>query len=216
MKKGKILLVMLAILLALGMVMGCGDLGNKEPTNPVTPGGDDEEDFYEDVVSKYIGVYETKYGTITETIKFGQNFFNISDSDNDELKFTITEWVDADEKDIVALEGFDTKDYTIVFKFIGKIMSSMTKTNTDNPVPDDAGGSHYLSSTFTAPGFTQADVKADGTGPDAWMYLYLNVAGDNPEFVRTSFISDAHKNPAKIVQKSSTDKAARIYKFKNK
>jgi len=211
MKKGKILLVMLAILLALGMVMSCGDLGNKEPTDPKPPAGGNDKD--DDVVPAWaIGVYisDTSTPNVKETIKFGGNIFNITWGDtSDFLNFTITKWEDISEipANVAGLLNADADDVG-AFKFTGKIMSQKG----------------YVPSTYTVPGGVATDVDAEGKGPDFTMYLYFVAklkTGVNPDaadfdeddssnytltFVRTSFSKDgSNKN---IVESSSK---TRIY-----
>jgi len=161
-------------------------------------------DLYSDdeVPEEYIGVYKCTYAStaggsnVTETIRFGANTFNISDDENthsdaDFLNFTITKW------EIVA--PIDTT-YTDAYKFTGKIVDQ----------------NDYVPSTYTAPGasdtaggaFSASDVKADGTGPDCFMYIYIKPSDGS--FKRSAFTKSTTARPAVVTGAGATTGAARI------
>jgi hypothetical protein len=140
------------------------------------------------------GTYTTKYknssGTeITETIIITESQFKISDNSGgrtgdaaDYLDFKIVKWE-------IGVVPEDYVEYTGAFKFTGKIL----------------GQRGYCPSDKTAPKFTDADVDADGKGPDCWMSIYFSGETGSITFIRTSFskagnvnngvVTDAAKSP---------------------
>jgi len=203
-----------------GVTSGPKNLGEGDKTVDAT------EDFYpniQDAAKKYqadntnykdektyFGTYTTIYKSglandlrdVTETIKLSETLFTISDNEkvvfktgtvDDSLEFTIKEWTNIDNPDIT----YKTK-YPNAFKFKGK----MTKQVGTSFVPSPR--------TAPSPGFSSADVKADESGPDCWMYVYFDSTYDGFTFVRTAF-SKTDTNGAVI---KGTDGADRVYSLK--
>jgi len=134
------------------------------------------------------GIYTTKYTssskTVTETVDLGETKFNISDDENgttnpDHLDFKITDWKEIATADLPK----DATDagYIGGYKFTGKMISQKGYTT----------GS---TTSQTAPGFTAADVKEDGTGPECWMYIYFKGTAPNITFIRTPFSKSGNLN----------------------
>jgi len=131
------------------------------------------------------GTYTTTYTnqsnkSITETVTLtagvnGNNdIFYISDNETnpvDFLNFRIDSWTEVSVPT-------DQPTYTGAWKFTGKILSQKS----------------YTPSGQTAPGFSTADVKADGTGPECWMYIYFKGTAPNITFIRTPFSKSGNLN----------------------
>ena len=154
------------------------------------------------------GTYTTQYTSgqqaknITETIELTETQFLIYDDDvgtteatRDFIKFKITKW----EQATVPTEA-TYATYTGAYKFTGKIIGAR------GYIPASAQAK-------TAPGFTIDDVKADGTGPDAWMFIYFKTNADSSiTFIRTPFSKEGNVVVnSDIVTNANNNSPPRVY-----
>jgi len=154
------------------------------------------------------GTYTTQYTSgqqaknITETIELTETQFLIYDDDvgtteatRDFIKFKITKW----EQATVPTEA-TYATYTGAYKFTGKIIGAR------GYIPASAQAK-------TAPGFTFNDVKADATGPDAWMFIYFKTNADSSiTFIRTPFSKEGNVVVnSDIVTNANNNSPPRVY-----
>jgi hypothetical protein len=140
----------------------------------------------------FLGTYTASSGTnITETILFSdEKSFRISDNsktagqDQDFLTFTIDEWAKA------SVPSTYTATYKTGYKFSGKI----------------TGGSGYIPSDNTAPGFQTSDVNST----KCHMYIYCTgtAAAGNYTFIRTAFSKETGTDSTTAI---STSSQIRVY-----
>lgn len=154
-------------------------------------------------VSNNFGTYTVKLSDADdaniETVVLSEGELYIKDDTNgagktpDDLKFKIITWEEVTPPSAVV--GTFPKGY----KFSGKIISAY----------DD--GSDYIPSTYTAPGTTMADVKADESGPTFYMYIYFSGETGSITFVRTAFTKKADETPNIVIIHGSSPAKNRVY-----
>jgi hypothetical protein len=150
------------------------------------------------------GTYTTKYTSgspakdVTETIELAEGKFLIYDNDvgttaatRDFIEFNIKKWESAS---VPTEAAYAT--YTGAYKFTGKIIGAK------GYIPANA-------QSKTAPGFGTADVVANETGPDVWMFIYFKTNADGSiTFIRTPFSKEGNVN-AGIV--TGANNSPRVY-----
>jgi len=144
-------------------------------------------------IAAFRGTYKVSYrsaasintANIVETIDLTDvNKFVISDANVatsntvvDKLEFRIDEW------DYATTPGAYAATYPNAFMFKGKILSST--------------GGYYGTTSQTGKGIVIGDIKADGSGPDCWMYLYFS--GDG-KVIRTPFTKSGATENTDVVR----------------
>jgi len=189
MKKRNLLLVMLAVLLAFGLVIGC-DL------DPV------ESDPFASYYQDYQTTYKISTVSYTETIKITKDLITfydnaVADTANpDFIKFEVTKWENASVPGNVNTDYPDAvKEFTKGVKIFGVITDAKPKDaswSADATVKVLYGGA-------TCPGITEQDITDE---TELYFYLYFTDE-DDPEdlhFVRSSIYKagiTGQQNPIK-------------------
>jgi len=163
----------------------------------------DITDFFSKPGATDFGTYKTTYtntgGTsITETVVLSATEFKISDtavsgSNPDQLTFKIEKWESAAVPS--GLTG-----YTGAYKFTGRILSQKNYVPSGKTAPEASG---FTNATVAA------DVKADGTGTECWMYVYFKGETGSITFVRSAFSKTGGTENKAIVTDGSN--ANRVY-----
>jgi len=192
MKKRNLLLVMLAVLLAFGLVIGCDlEPGNGEPG---------EEEWTPD--DGFFGTYEAQYNSLIETIVFEKDKFTISDDsktngvlNGDFLEFAI-EYFD----EITNIPDDFKTDYPKGFVFKGKITDA-------KPIAADTATNKNIYGNQTGPNLSQSDINKTYLK----MFIYYNDSGTKFTFIRTAFVKDSDPTPNVIRVSTAAGAALRIY-----
>jgi len=160
-------------------------------------------------VKTNFGVYTGKgfQDNVTETIELLEKSFFVSDNSQaadatkDTLTFRIDKWEEIATKDLPS--EATSGGYTGGYKFTGKIIGA-----TAGPQP--SGNLGYIGSNATAPGFTMADVKENGSGPDCWMFIYFKGEIGSITFIRTPFSKTGNVNEGLVKTPPNTG-TVRVY-----
>ncbi len=163
--------------------------------------GPPPEETVLDRAKKYFATYKTTYGSTNDSVIISENELKIIETggSSDYLNFAIDTWEDVDNipgdiKDPSV--SVSESDFKNGFKITGKITTQQ---------------GYVGSGTQTAPTLSATDAKADKTGPDCWMYLWLGDSMYGKVLIRSPISKEGGVSTKNYVPVSSSNSDARVY-----